>query len=383
MARVYSAVMGGKASKIDSAEIKMAKGGLVAPNGLKSNLTPLQYKLVRTPAFKAWFGDWENDPANASKVVDENGEPLVVYHGTNIEFNKFDKNVESNTHGTSQGFQGFFFTQSEARSGEYALEKEKRKGGDAIVIPVFLSLKNPSIKNAQNQSWINVYPEQIDNALDNNKDGVITYNILDGATSFSYWNDNADSNYVAFAPEQIKLADGTNKTFDGSNPDIRFDDGGQVKAMISQGIIELKMFDTTSEHAKLYGFNSVNPLYIQSINIIESERLKGNGNKVLKYIDEYAIENSHDVIFGHITQKSTPSIDVIKTMLRKNGYSTIEGNNDFYKYVDSKVQYAKGGNVGQEITCQNCGWHWNTKDSANFDKYVCHQCDYDNSPFYS
>lgn len=31
--------------------------------------------------FFNWFGDWINDPANASKVVDENGEPLVVYHG--------------------------------------------------------------------------------------------------------------------------------------------------------------------------------------------------------------------------------------------------------------------------------------------------------------
>ena len=50
----------------------------LAPNGKPSNLTPEQYKLVRTPEFKAWFGDWENYPENASKVVDENGEPMVV-----------------------------------------------------------------------------------------------------------------------------------------------------------------------------------------------------------------------------------------------------------------------------------------------------------------
>jgi hypothetical protein len=53
-----------------------AKGGLLAPNGKPSNLTPEQYKLVRTPEFKAWFGDWENDPVNASKVVDENGDVI-------------------------------------------------------------------------------------------------------------------------------------------------------------------------------------------------------------------------------------------------------------------------------------------------------------------
>ena len=53
-----------------------------APNGKDSKLTPEQWAMVRTKNFKRWFGDWENDPANASKVVDENGEPLVVYHGS-------------------------------------------------------------------------------------------------------------------------------------------------------------------------------------------------------------------------------------------------------------------------------------------------------------
>lgn len=63
------------------------KGQLLAPNGKVSNLTEKQYAQVRTKAFKDWFGDWENDSKNASKVVDENGEPLVVYHNTPFEFN--------------------------------------------------------------------------------------------------------------------------------------------------------------------------------------------------------------------------------------------------------------------------------------------------------
>lgn len=41
--------------------------------------------------FKQWFGDWQNDPEHASKVVDEDGKPLVVYHGTDLEFTKFDR----------------------------------------------------------------------------------------------------------------------------------------------------------------------------------------------------------------------------------------------------------------------------------------------------
>ena len=60
-----------------------SKGQLLAPNGKVSNLTEKQYAQVRTKAFKEWFGDWENDPANASKVVDENGEPRIVYRGIN------------------------------------------------------------------------------------------------------------------------------------------------------------------------------------------------------------------------------------------------------------------------------------------------------------
>ena len=53
-----------------------------SPNGKPTNLTESQWKQVRTPAFKEWFGDWENDPENASKVVDENGEPLPLMHGS-------------------------------------------------------------------------------------------------------------------------------------------------------------------------------------------------------------------------------------------------------------------------------------------------------------
>src|SRR5574344_1464565 len=74
-----------------------------APNGNKTNLNEQQWLQVRTKAFKEWFGDWENDPANASKVVDENGEPLVVYHTTNDklantfeQFNTFKTNTEGN-----------------------------------------------------------------------------------------------------------------------------------------------------------------------------------------------------------------------------------------------------------------------------------------------
>ena len=51
---------------------------LLAPNGKPSNLTAEQYKLVRTPAFKEWFCDWEKDP-NDNMLIDENGELPIAF----------------------------------------------------------------------------------------------------------------------------------------------------------------------------------------------------------------------------------------------------------------------------------------------------------------
>ena len=65
---------------------------LLAPNGKPSNLPPNLWKLVRTPNFKSWFGDWEKNPKASSKVIDENGEPMIMIHNTYNEFTKFDPN---------------------------------------------------------------------------------------------------------------------------------------------------------------------------------------------------------------------------------------------------------------------------------------------------
>ena len=77
-----------------------------APNGadsilFKSLLSEFdgdETKAIRAKAalfgnrFREWFGDWlQEDKTNVSKVVDENGEPLVVYHGSNsYGFTVFD-----------------------------------------------------------------------------------------------------------------------------------------------------------------------------------------------------------------------------------------------------------------------------------------------------
>ena len=101
---------------------------LLAPNGQRSNLTPEQYKFVRTPEFKEWFGDWESNPKNSSKVIDENGEPLVCYHGTENNFNIFKDNHKIGWLG-----KGIYFTPN----------KKIAKGYGKIVLRSFLNIRKP------------------------------------------------------------------------------------------------------------------------------------------------------------------------------------------------------------------------------------------------
>jgi hypothetical protein len=93
----------------------------LAPNGKRSNLSNAQYDIVRTPAFKKWFGNWETDPENASKVVDENGEPMVVYHGTGATFDTFSKEkLGTKNWQAEQAQMGFFFGENKTTAEEYA-----------------------------------------------------------------------------------------------------------------------------------------------------------------------------------------------------------------------------------------------------------------------
>lgn len=81
------------------AQTAQAYGGEAAYEQAKANddteLDYRQWVQVRTPEFKAWFGDWENNPDNASKVVNERtSEPLVVYHGAENEFYAIEQTVK-------------------------------------------------------------------------------------------------------------------------------------------------------------------------------------------------------------------------------------------------------------------------------------------------
>ena len=218
----------------------------LAPNGKPSNLTHEQWHLVRTPEFKAWFGDWENDPKNSSKVVDKNGEPLLVWHGTWVEtpFDVFD---------FDKADLGFHFgTYQQAKNRVETKMSILHRGRKPIIKPYFLNIK--TLFDASDiGEW--QYPQRyIDMIVDGN---IITENEAktNGFFTAYYPNDNktisdfiinkhggdvgfvyenkyegGGQSYIVLQESQIKLADGTNTTFDGENPDIRYKRGGRTIA---------------------------------------------------------------------------------------------------------------------------------------------------------
>ena len=227
---------------------RYAEGGLIAPNGKPSNLTPEQYKLVRTPEFKAWFGDWENSPETASKVVDENGEPLVVYHGTSSFFNIFKEEEKGSRGRLNEKF--WSFTTNIQQALVYALDTSKYGGfSEPRILPVFLDIKDMPIYDNEGKFYrdlkvsagykdIDIFQLQdfhsrgFDMGVEFKEvDGFCVKNTIEMEKINSVENENeliGDTYYVRNS-NQIKLADGTNTTFDTNNPDIRFADGGELK----------------------------------------------------------------------------------------------------------------------------------------------------------
>jgi putative uncharacterized protein (fragment) len=185
-----------------------------APNGKDTNLTERQWLQVRTKAFKKWFGDWENNPESASKVVDENGEPLVVYHGTdNAGFTEFEEQGE-----------GLYFSNID-RASWYVKSEDRptlaRNFGEGIdyyggIYACFLNIRKPKRKNARGKYAINF--DQLSRGKNN--DGVIVENIKD--PTYDSGSDFESTNYIVFNPTQIKSATDNIGTFDGEGEDIRY-----------------------------------------------------------------------------------------------------------------------------------------------------------------
>lgn len=152
---------------------------------------------VDTPEFRAWFGD--------SKVVDEQGQPLVVYHGTGAqEFSEFYPNQHFGQ--ASQANKLIEFT-VEAETNLASRGEPSQRPHNYRVIPVYLSIQNPLRVKDMGSDW----KFTILDAMRDGYDGLVYENMVEG---------KGDS-YIAFSPSQIKSTFNQG-TFDPDNPNILF-----------------------------------------------------------------------------------------------------------------------------------------------------------------
>lgn len=260
-------------------ETALASGTwLKAPNGEPSRLTPRQWAQVRTAAFRDWFGDWQHDPAHASRVVDENGEPRVVYHGTHrAGFTVFDSRKGNPSSGIPAG--SSFFTADPEVAASYYGTREKAdlrsplaNTGAPGIYSCFLNFRSPLEEDfgglwwyEKGEPWFDLYDKQsgsyisppdggeywtseqaaidyisshgltdymlirifssrtihtvVEEAKLLHRDGAVIHNVIDPGDDTG---NKVTDTYVALHPSQIKSATDNIGTFAPSSPDITF-----------------------------------------------------------------------------------------------------------------------------------------------------------------
>lgn len=229
-----------------------SKGKLLAPNDKPSNLPERLYAIVRTKEFKDWFGDWQNDPEHASKVVDKNGEPLVVYHNTPFKFSVFDMDHESRIlPGMSEPF-GHVGTQETANT---------IKGNQ---LALFLNARNPLytddfVHETASYMLSELYKQGIISrirysslrGISNSELRKLMLSLGYDGTKYENKAEGGGISYSFISPNQIKLADGENTTFSRTNDNIHFfkDSKGVVYGYVDNaGIIHLDKNKIKPEH---------------------------------------------------------------------------------------------------------------------------------------
>lgn len=158
--------------------------------------------VTDTPAFKQWFGE--------SKVVDAEGKPLVMYHGTRDDVQQFDTDHPNRKDEGWLG-KGVYVTSDTQLADVYANAKRGEAG--ANVMPLFASISNPYYATVEEKRRMrNATPEAVVRMTEELKeaghDGVIV-NLGDGVLEM-----------VAFDPTQVKSAIANRGTFDRKDANI-------------------------------------------------------------------------------------------------------------------------------------------------------------------
>lgn len=137
--------------------------------------------------FYNWFGD--------SKVVDEQGRPLVVYHGAGTKFDTFRliSYYEGMTDNPKMIRPYAFFSSSK--------DVSKRFGKE--VYPVYLKIENPSEFNESGANWNAISQIQWFENTPLDKDGIVVKNIKEGNTGGL----DTATDFIVFENNQIKSTD--------------------------------------------------------------------------------------------------------------------------------------------------------------------------------
>lgn len=176
---------------------------------------------------------------NVSKVVDENGEPLVVYHATSENFDIFKGDVfhfgtKAQADLRTNDFKNYLDddirsfkekiknakTQTDFANWSNALEEleaKRKRFENPNLLGVFLNARNIKREYDEGGSW----GEKATQAKNAGYDGFVYYN--------NYENDGNDS-YAVFSPNQIKSATDNTGAFDPHNPSILFQIAGEIGA---------------------------------------------------------------------------------------------------------------------------------------------------------
>lgn len=208
---------------------------------------------IAAPKNSKEFDNWFDNSA----VVDENGEPLVVFHGTMSNFNQFDQSHLGKETRALSAKLGFFFSGNPNISSSYTVKPNpyqnlwySRKDGSwyeraneaalnmfgktayrpgGNVMPVFLSIQNPYVVDYKGGDYSDIpFSKTINEARALGHDGVIMKNARDPGyseklTGISDEDAEAAANiYVVFDANQVKSAIGNSGEYSKDNPDIRF-----------------------------------------------------------------------------------------------------------------------------------------------------------------
>jgi hypothetical protein len=174
-----------------------------------------------TPEQQEYFKD--------SKVRDEDGNLLVVYHGTDADFTVFDKTKGRST----MDIQGMFFSPWEIDAAGYG----------SNVQAYYLNIKNPAPEGLAYKA-LNLYKGQ-------NNAGVKARNYLEKKGYDGVNNGNEE--FIAFNSEQIKLVGNQAPTAD---PDIRFSerdpDSLDTRTVLSNALLDTAQNDVERKYIEDY-----------------------------------------------------------------------------------------------------------------------------------